>query len=355
MRVLTVFATSICIMLSFASPIFSASSAKPHVVILTTGGGISGSLFSKSDTEFSVGNISGEAMLLDIKEINDQVDLSVESISSLASQDMTHEVLYKLAQRVNALLKKSSVNGIVITHGTDTIEETAYLLNLVVNSKKPVVLVGATRPYNHFSPDGPSNLFDAINVAASTQAKNRGVLVALNNRIHSARDVQKLSTYGTDSVGSGQMGQLGYVYSGIVKLYFTPTTTHTYLSEFRPADIKKLPHVAILYAHPEFSLSMIDTIKRQNVKGIVIAGTGNGNMNEAMLELVKQAREKGMIVVRSSRTGSGTVTPVSELNDRKLGLITGDNLSPQKARTLLMMSLTKTNDLVKIQRYFDTY
>jgi len=327
MRVLTVFATSICIMLSFASPIFSASSAKPHVVILTTGGGISGSLFSKSDTEFSVGNISGEAMLLDIKEINDQVDLSVESISSLASQDMTHEVLYKLAQRVNALLKKSSVNGIVITHGTDTIEETAYLLNL----------------------------FDAINVAASTQAKNRGVLVALNNRIHSARDVQKLSTYGTDSVGSGQMGQLGYVYSGIVKLYFTPTTTHTYLSEFRPADIKKLPHVAILYAHPEFSLSMIDTIKRQNVKGIVIAGTGNGNMNEAMLELVKQAREKGMIVVRSSRTGSGTVTPVSELNDRKLGLITGDNLSPQKARTLLMMSLTKTNDLVKIQRYFDTY
>lgn len=358
MRILTVFLTSFCLLASVASPSFAApakGAAKPHVVILTTGGGISGSLFSKSNTEFTVGNISGEAMLLDIKEINDQVDISVESISSLASQDISHAVIYKLAQRINTLLKQKDVDGIVVTHGTDTLEETAYFLNLVTKSKKPVVLVGATRPYNHFSPDGPSNLFDGINVAASTQAVNRGVLVAMNNRIFAARDVIKHSTYGTDSVGGGQMGQVGYVYTGIVKFYYKPVTLHTHLTNFHPGDIRKSPKVVILYAHQEFSLSMINVLTNQNVKGLVIAGTGNGNMSKSLLSLAKEARQNGIVVVRSSRTGSGNVTPASEINDRKLGLITGNNLSPQKARILLKLALSKTKDLVKIQHYFDTH
>src|SRR5215831_20370436 len=270
---------------------------------------------------------------------------------------MNHEVWFKLANRVNEVLKSDEVDGVVITHGTDTMEETGYFLSLVVKSDKPVVLVGSMRPATAISADGPINLYNGVALAASPEAKGRGPLVVLNDTIHYAREAQKMHTTYMDIFASPNRGIAGVMNTGKATFYSENTTRHTTKSEFSidGLTVDNLPLVTIVYSYANLGGLVIDAMVEKGVKGIVLAGVGDGNTTDAALAALERAAKKGVAVVRCSRTGSGIVDRNVEVNDDKLGLIAGMELSAQKARILLMLSLTKTSDVKKLQQYFREY
>lgn len=338
--------------------LLSGLSAKqlPEVSVIATGGGIAG-VFEKVQTKsrFSVARLSVDSLLEEIPAINSVAKISAEQFSNIPSQSMTDELLLKLARRVNTVLSSNMTNGVVITHGTDTMEETAYFLNLVLNTRKPVVVVGAVRPANHHSPDGPSNLYDAISVAADTKSEAKGALIVMNGRIFSSRGATKAHTYATDAFQPTDAGFLGYVNQGEVSYYQSSSRRHTYRSEFAIDQLKTLPKVEIVYAYGNANRDLIDAAIRSGAKGIVVAGVGNGNIHPEMLKALQLARSKGIQIVRSSRTGSGLVSKGLEVDDAAYQFVTADNLNPQKARILLKCALTKTGSTPLIQKIFDAY
>jgi len=283
--------------------------------------------------------------------------LSGEQVANIGSQTMNHEVWLKLAARCNALLKQSDVDGIVITHGTDTLEETGYFLSLVLKSDKPVVLVGSMRPATAISADGPINLYNAVALAGNPDAKGRGPLVVLNDTIHYARESQKMHSTRMDTFTSPNRGIAGMMNTG--KAFFSSmnTTRHTTKSEFSVAGLRTndLPRVEIVYSHADLGGETIDFLVGKGVKGLVLAGVGDGNSTDAVLAALERAAKQGVAVVRCSRTGSGIVDRNVEVNDDKLGFIAGMELNPQKARILLMLGLTKTSDVKQLQQYFNEY
>lgn len=330
-------------------------SKKPSIKILATGGGIAGSLQSTSGTRFTAGNLTIDALLAQIPELKKIANISGEQIVNIPSQAMTNEIWLRLAKRINKLLKSSKVDGIVITHGTDTLEETAYFLNLVIKSKKPVILTGATRPYNHMSPDGPSNLFDAVALASSPEAIAKGVLVVMNGKILGARGVTKVNTYGTDGLQARDTGLFGYIYGGTPHIFQASVRRHTYRSEFDTEKLSQIPRVDIIYGHADSTEDAVNASVATGAKGIVLAGVGNGNTHPKTLQALIRARKKGVQVVRSTRTGNGLVTRGAEIDDSKYQFIVADNLSPQKARILLMMAMTETDRSARIQKIFSGY
>ena len=258
----------------------------------------------------------------------------------------------KLAKRIQQLVDKPEVDGIVITHGTDTLEETAFFLNLVIKTNKPIVLTGATRPFGQLSSDGPGNLYDAILVASNPTSRSKGVFVTFSGNIFSAREVSKGHTYRTDPFITYDLGMLGYVHGNNVYVYQVSTRKHTYQSEFNINDLDTLEKVEVIYSHIDQNPAHISTSILQGAQGLVVAGVGNGNVKKSVLSKLKKASDDGIIVVRSSRTGNGLVTRGAEIDDIKYGFVTADNLSPQKARILLMLALTKTNDSRGHSAYF---
>jgi L-asparaginase len=283
--------------------------------------------------------------------------MSGEQVANIGSQTMNHEVWLKLAKRVNEVLKGDDVDGVVITHGTDTMEETAYFLSLVVKNDKPVVLVGSMRPATAISADGPINLYNAVALAGSPEAKGRGPLVVLNDTIHYAREAQKMHTTHMDTFDSPNRGIAGVMNTGKATFYSLITTRHTTKSEFSVdgLTVENLPLVTIVYSYANFGGLVIDAMVEKGVKGIVLAGVGDGNTTDAALAALERAAKKGVAVVRCSRTGSGLVDRNVEVNDDKLGLIAGMELSAQKARILLMLGLGKTSDVKQLQQYFYEY
>ena len=270
---------------------------------------------------------------------------------------MNHEVWLKLARRVNEVLKDGSADGVVITHGTDTLEETAYFLSLVVKSDKPVVLVGSMRPATAISADGPANLYNAVALAASPEARGRGPLIVMDDEIHYAREAQKTNTTELDTFKSPNRGRAGVMNVGKIEFFSQNTTPHTTKSEFNvdektPSD---LPRVEIVYSYENLGPEVIDFLAKQGVKGIVLAGVGDGNSTDAAIAALSAATKKGIAVVRSSRTGSGLVVRNVEVDDDKLGFIASMELSPQKARILLMLALMNTSDPAKLQQIFMQY
>ena len=268
---------------------------------------------------------------------------------------MNNEVWLKLANRVNELLVKNDVDGVVITHGTDTMEESAYFLNLVVKSKKPIVFVGAMRSGTSISADGPLNIFNAVNVAINPKSWGKGALVVLNDEIHAAREVSKTNTTSVATFASPNSGKIGSVNFGIVNYYMQSTRKHTVDSEFNIKDIKEFPRVDIVYAHTNDTADFVNLAVEKGAKGIILAGMGNGNPYPSVEKALENAAKNGVIVVRSSRTGSGSTSVGGEVDDEKLGFLSGDNLNPQKARVLLMTALSKTDDKAKIKEYFATH
>ena len=326
-----------------------------NIKILATGGTIAGSAqLSTATTGYKAGALGIDELLNAVPEIKDFANVTGEQICSIDSKDMTDDIWLKLAARINEIFARDDVDGIVITHGTDTLEETAYFLNLTVHSSKPVVLTGAMRPATAISADGSMNLLNAVRVAASPESIGKGVLVALNDEINSAREVTKTNTLTLSTFKSPEIGLLGYVNAGTPEFYRMSTRRHTINSEFNLRGIKNLPHVKIIYGHAGDDGIFVDAAIRAAVDGIVYAGTGNGSIHAHAEKFLARATSKGIVVVRSSRVGGGTVIPAEKSYvDNKF--LDGDNLSPQKARILLQLALTKTKNLSEIQRMFKQY
>jgi len=345
------------VLLPFWSPQLSLSQQKklPNVVILATGGTIAGAAATGTQAAYTSGAVTIDAMLAAVPGIKDLANIKGEQISNVGSQDMTLDIMLTLAKRINALLAEREVDGIVITHGTDTMEETAFFLNLVVKSEKPVVMVGSMRPSTAISADGPLNLFDAVGVAVDPNSAGRGVLVVMNDWIHGAHSLTKTSTTAIQTFMSPLRGLVGVSNYAKNDFYNNPRWKHTTASEFDISNVTSFPRVDILYAYADMPANQIDASVANGAKGIVIAGVGNGNMNKASLEAAGRAAKKGVVVVRSSRVVTGTVGRNVEVNDDEMNFVASDELNPQKARILLMLALLKPRATAEIQNLFYTY
>lgn len=266
---------------------------------------------------------------------------------------MSDEVWLKLAKTINK--QCADTDGFVITHGTDTMEETAYFLNLTVKCPKPVVLVGAMRPATEKSADGPLNLYNSIVVATDKKSAGRGVLVAMNGQVLGARDVTKTSTTAVQTFNSPNFGVLGYIHNSKVDYERSPESIHTVNSPFNVDNLNELPKVGIIYAYSNMPTEPLQSLLDAGYKGIVSAGVGNGNVNAANLALLEKAVKNGVAVVRSSRVPTGYTTRDAEVDDSKYGFSASGTLNPQKARVLLQLALTQTKDPKVIQQYFNDF
>lgn len=326
-----------------------------NVVILATGGTIAGAAATGTQSGYTSGAVTIDAMLAAVPGIDKVATVKGEQIANVGSQDMSFDVLLKVAKRINELGPKPDVSGIVITHGTDTMEESAYFLNLTVKTNKPVVMVGSMRPSTAVSADGPLNLYNAVAVAADPGARGRGVLVVMNDQIHAAHSLTKTSTTAVETFMSPGRGVVGISNYGKNDYYNSPVWKHTTQSEFDISKVTKMPRVDVIFMGVDMSPDLISAAVTNGAKGIVIAGVGNGNMNKAAVDAATEAVKQGVVVVRSSRVPTGFVGRNVELDDDKLGFIASYELNPQKARILLTLALLTQRTPENIQQLYDTY
>jgi L-asparaginase len=327
----------------------------PYVVILATGGTIAGTGKVGTQAAYTSGQMGIDSMIDAVPGIRELAEIKGEQVANVGSQDMTFEIMIRLANRINELLASKKVSGVVITHGTDTMEETAFFLNLTVKSKKPVVMTGSMRPSTAVSADGPLNLYNAVAVSADPAATGRGILVVMNDRIHGAHSLTKTNTTSVETFLSPLTGLIGTVNYGKARYFRKPFRKHTYLSEFSVEGVNTLPRVDVHYACADMPADLIECSMAKGAKGIVIAGDGNGNMNEESLNAASKVAEKGIVIVRSSRVPSGTVSRNVEVDDDRHKLVVADELNPAKARILLMLSLLGARSLEEIQELYYSY
>lgn len=354
MRILT----ATLIALSLAASV-SAQPAKPIVYVLSTGGTIAGSGSSSTDlSNYKPGAILGEQLVKAVPQIAQIADVRVEQIVNVRSSDQTIDNWLTLTKRIHAILKETpSVAGFVVTSGTNTLEETAYFLHLTVRSDRPVVLVGSMRPATAISADGPLNLLNAVRTAIAPESRGKGGLIVLNDEINAARDTTKTNTLRVETFRAPELGILGYVDEDRVAYYRATTKRHTANSEFDVTSLATLPKVTILYSYIEPDAGLIQAAIKGGAKGIVFAGTGNGTLSifesNAVKDVLAMPAASRPALVRSSRVGNGRVTPTTEFD--AMDIVAADTLTPQKARILLMLALTRTNDLKELRRMFAEY
>lgn len=323
-----------------------AAQGLPNVKLFTTGGTIqSKGAHRQKLMEYSDGRVSPEELVADLPELKQIANVTYVEESNVGSGSVNGELLLKLARDINAWLAQPEAAGAVVTHGTSTLEETAYFLNLTIQSEKPVVVVGAMRPFTAVSRDGPFNLYNAVRVAASPAAKGYGVMIVLNDEINAARDTTKSNTYRVETFVARDVGPLGFTDSDRIVFYRKPVYRHTSKSEFDVALLKDLPRVDVTYAYQEADGVAIDAYVTAGAKGVVLTGSDD--------EAIKRGQQKGVVFVKSDRKGSGRV--VESEKQAALGIVTSDNLNPHKARVLLRLALTKTTDPKEIQRIFNEY
>ena len=336
-----------------------ATAALPVVYVLSTGGTIAGQGSSATDlSNYKSGALLGEQLVNAVPQIKQIADVRVEQIVNVSSSDITLDNWLTLAKRIQKIIADTpSVAGFVITHGTNTLEETAYFLNLTIRSDKPVVLVGSMRPATAMSADGPLNLLNAVRTAISPDAKGKGTLIVLNDEINAARDTTKTNTLRVETFRAPELGLLGYIDEDKVSFYRSTTRRHTLNTEFDVSAITQLPKVVILYSYIEPDASLIRAAVTSGAQGLVFAGSGNGGLSSfetaAVKELAALPAASRPALVRSSRVGNGRVTATAAFD--ALGIIPSDTLNPQKARILLMLALTKTKDPKEIRRMFAEY
>jgi L-asparaginase len=326
----------------------------PRVIILATGGTIAGKGASPDRAAYESGKILIQDLLVAIPSINKLVDIKGEQIANVASSNMTIEIWMKLAKRINEIFTTNEADGVVITHGTDTQEETAYFLSLTIQSNKPVVLTGSMRPSTAISSDGPKNLYDAILVAAAPQSIGKGVIQSFNEMIYDAKNVTKTNTSNVNAFSSPNAGPIGKVYDGQVKYYSEPINTNNKKPFFDISKIAQLPKVEIVYMYVDASTILLNTLINERVDGIIIAGAGGGSYSKAFQVAAENSKQMGVAIVRSSRVVSGNITIAitEEFNDVKMNTVAAFDHNPQKARILLMLALTKTKDREKLQEIF---
>ncbi len=331
----------------------------PLVWLLSTGGTIAGTGASSTDlSQYRGATLLGAELLAAVPEVHHCARVQVEQVVNITSPNVTVDVWRRLALRIDEIFRADAqVAGVVVTHGTSTLEETAYFLHLTVRHDRPVVLVGAQRPATAISADGPLNLLNAVRTAAARQSRGLGVLVVMNDEINGARDVTKANTYRVETFRSGELGFLGYVDEDAVMFYRASTRRHTATSEFDLAQITQFPRVEIVASYAGASIAPLHALAREGVDGIVFAAPGAGSLSDAELDAVRTIVAAGgvapPVLMRSTRTGNGRVLGRRSLDE--LGLLPTDNLSPQKARILLMLALTRTRDRAEIARIFSEY
>jgi len=340
-------------------PITKDTASLPHVVLLSMGGTIA----SRAKDRMNITNYGGKDVprvdpgdwIHDLPELANIARITTEDFRPPADKgnvETFHE-MRAVAKRLNELAKDPDVAGVVVTHGTNTMAEVAFYMNLTVNTDKPIVFVGSQRPWTGISGDGPLNLYNAVRVAASPLAKDKGVLHCMNQNINTARDVTKTSAYRVQTFKGIDVGCIGFADPDKVTFYREPTRKHTNGSEFAGMDFESLPPVEVFYAYTDAPGYLIDAAVDHGVKGIVIDGTGAGSPTASESEALKRAQAKGIIVVITTRTRSGRVQETPRRMEIKQ--VSGDNLPPEKARLLLQLALTKTSDWSEIQRYFNEY
>ncbi|MCE0744119.1 asparaginase [Acetobacter sicerae] len=309
--------------------------ALPRVLVLATGGTISGKADARSAIGYDAGAVTGEQLIAGVPGVEKLARLKVEQISNIASQNMNSQVWFRLAERIHEAFARNEADAVVITHGTDTMEETAFFLDTVIGESHPVVLTGAMRPSTAISADGPANMYEAVKVAVSPQAHNRGVLVVLDDTVHAARWVSKTHTTALETFQSRNAGPVGTADPANVR-FFGPPRIEVRLP--LPQN-HLLPKVEIIYAHADMDAAQIDEAVKAGARGIVIAGMGDGNVSQEALAGLDRAVKAGVIVVRSSRVGDGFVNRNVEVDDDQHGLVASFDLNPQKSRILLQLLL----------------
>ena len=329
--------------------------AKPNVYILATGGTIAGQGVSSTQTNYHAGGVAIQTLIDAVPAMTEIANITGEQVVNIGSQDMTVDVWLTLANRINELLADDSVDGIVVTHGTDTMEETAYFLNLTVHSNKPVVLTGAMRASTAISADGPLNLYNSVVTAAAPESKGKGVLIVMNGIILDAHGTVKMNTVDVQTFQAPNSGPLGYIFNS--KVFYNDVTLkkHTTQSVFDVKGLKTLPKVGIVYSYADIDADVMTPFLTNGYQGIVHAGLGNGNYHKNLFPSLLKAREQGVLVVRSSRVPTGPTTLDNEVDDAAYQFVASYELNPQKSRILLMLALTKTTDWQEIQKYFLEY
>ncbi|SFD42602.1 type II asparaginase [Paracidovorax konjaci] len=329
--------------------------AKPNVVVLATGGTIAGAgATAANSASYAAAKVPVDKLLAGLPELANVAAVKGEQVFQIASESFTNDHLVQLGKRVSALSKQSDVDGIVVTHGTDTLEETAYFLNLVVHTSKPIVVVGSMRPGTALSADGALNLLEAVTVAASKDAVGKGVLVTMSDEIQSGRDVTKGVNIKTQAFRS-QWGPLGMVVEGQTYWFRAPVKRHTMQSEFNIDEITALAPVDIVYGYGNVPRSIPDFVGNSGVKALIHAGTGNGSVADRVVPSLQELRGKGVQIVRSARVADGFVLRNAEQPDDKYDWVVAHDLNPQKARILAAVALTKPQTSKELQRIFWQY
>lgn len=332
-----------------------AAVAKANVVVLATGGTIAGAGASAANSAtYQAAKVPVDKLIASVPELADIANVRGEQVFQIASESFTNEELIKLAKRVAALAKDPGVDGIVITHGTDTIEETSYFLTLTVHTDKPIVIVGSMRPGTAMSADGALNLYDAVAVAADKTSRGKGSLIVMNDDIMSGRDSGKRINIKTNAFGS-QWGVLGEIVEGKTYWFRAPVKRHTMDSEFDIEKIDALPMVAIVYGSQAMGTTMADAAGKAGAKAIIHAGTGNGSVPDYEVATLRKLRADGVLIIRSARVPDGFVLRNAEQPDDKYDWVVAHDLNPQKARILAAVALTKTSDTKELQRIFWQY
>lgn len=326
---------------------------KKKIAIIATGGTIAGSGAAGKTTNYEAGTISVDEVLASIPDVQDRVEIILDNLFSVDSNEIDEEKWLMLAKHVDALAERDDIDGIVVTHGTDTMEETSYFLNLTVNTLKPVVLTGAMRPATATSADGPFNLFQAIMLASHSEAWGRGVMCLFSSTIYSGRDIQKISNYKIDAFDQRAFANLGYMKDDEVYFSSQPLKRHTAYSVFSRQPIEKLAKVAIAEYYVGASPSILDFFAKEN-EGIVIVGTGSGNYSKLWRQRIEELSAQGIVFVRASRVTNSIIFQ-DDYFDPKHVCLGANNLSPFKARILLMLALSITKDKGKIKDYFLNY
>ena len=326
---------------------------KRRIAIVATGGTIASSAPDSTQlSDYKVSAGVGE-LVAAVPGLGELADFEFEQVSNIESHEINDVVLSQIAMAVQGFCDRDDIDGVVITHGTDTLEETAFFLHLTIDTDKPVVLVGAMRPASALSADGPLNLFHAVVVATDPASKGRGVMVVMNDRIASARHVIKGHANGVDAFVPTEFGYLGLVFGRWVQYQSQIEMPHTANSVFkRSFNLSDMPKVDVIYDHQGAGLHQYSA-SIQHAKGIILAATGQGSLSPQASEGAQMAKDAGVMLVRSTRVWQGVIR--GSVKDEKFGTIAGYTLNPAKARILLRLAMSRTQNRSQIQCWFATY
>jgi len=327
----------------------------PNVRLISLGGTISGTAKERLNvTNYGAPRLDPDDWVAALPELALVAHVTTEDLRAPEGENgPAVEHWMKVARRLQELAADDAVDGMVVTHGTNVMAEIAYFMHLTVATTKPIVFVGAQRPWTGLSGDGPLNLYNAVRVAASPEAAGKGVLQAMNQNVHSARDVTKTSAYRVQTFQSVDLGFLGVADPDVVKFFTEPTRRHTTKSEFNIAGLPEtLPAVEALYAYSDVPGYLVDALVEHGVRGIVIDGVGAGSLG-SLATAVEAAQKQGVVAVATARTHGGRVQDTPRRHES--GVIPGDNLPLEKAKILLQLALAKTDDPDELRRIFNEY